>query len=227
MVEMLKRECGLKEESKVADIGSGTGILSKLLLDAGCEVFGVEPNAEMREAAEKQLAGESRFHSVDGRAEATGLEDASVDFVTAAQSFHWFDIRAAKLEFRRILRPGGWVMLAWNERMTEGKFLGAYEALLKEYAPDYAKVDYRRMDESVMDSFFGAGKWRMETFFNQQWLDLAGVLGRLDSSSYAPPPGSEARKRMGEELKALFNEYNRDGRTPFRYETKAYVGKLD
>src|ERR1039458_5869167 len=111
IVPWLERECGLAPQSRIADIGSGTGIFSRILLDFGCQVFGVEPNAGMRAAAERQLAGVERFHSVDGRAEATTLADASVDFVTAGQAYHWFDPEPTRNEFRRILKPPGGVVL--------------------------------------------------------------------------------------------------------------------
>src|SRR5580658_4404950 len=113
---LLERECGLTPVSKIADIGSGTGLLARLFLDFGCEVTGVEPNPEMRVTGERMLLDKPRFHSVDGRAEATGLLAGSVDFVTAGQAFHWFEPAAARAEFQRILKTVGWVVLVWNER---------------------------------------------------------------------------------------------------------------
>src|SRR5262249_29622689 len=157
----------LSADARVADIGSGTGLLSAMLLAAGYEVFGVEPNAEMRHAGEEILRDEARFHSVAGRAEETGLPAASIDMVTAGQAFHWFDRPRARAEFNRILKPPGWVMLAWNERLVEGAFLEEYEALLQRYSTDYAQVDHRRMDAGVMDEFFGSGNWGLASFPNQ------------------------------------------------------------
>jgi SAM-dependent methyltransferase len=225
VVRLLQREYGLSTETRIADIGSGTGLLAEVLLRSGCEVVGVEPNAEMRGAGDRLLATEPRFRSVEGRAEATGLPDASVDFVTAGQAFHWFDVPAARAEFQRILKPGGWAVLVWNERLVEGRFLEGYEALLKRYAPDYSQVDHRRMDAEVMDEFYGAGQWQLATFPNVQKFDLEGVLGRLDSSSYAPVAGTEGHARMREELAKLFDECQQDGTVAFRYETKTYVGR--
>ncbi len=225
VISLLERECGLTAAAKVADIGSGTGLLARLFLRIGCEVFGVEPNAGMRLAGERLLAAERGFHSVDGRAEATRLRGGSVDFVTAGQAFHWFDAPAARAEFRRILKADGWVALVWNERLVEGRFLEEYEALLLRYAPDYAKVDHRRMDAGVMDAFFGAGRWRLSSFANEQRLDLDGVLGRLHSSSYAPAAGSEEYQRINQDVTTLFAECRQDGLVAFRYETKVYYGK--
>jgi len=226
ILPLLARECGLRPEARIADIGSGTGLLSQLFLRYGCEVCGVEPNAEMRSAGDRLLAAEGRFSSVDGRAESTGLPDASVDFVTAGQAFHWFDPAAAGSEFRRILRPPGWVILAWNERLVEGRFLEEFEALLQRYSTDYSQVDHRRMDAAVMDAFFGPGRWKLATLPNEQLFDFDGVMGRLDSSSYAPARGTEAHHQITEALRVLFAECQRDGIVAFRYETKVHFGRL-
>jgi len=226
VVALLERECGLTADARVADIGSGTGFFAALFLRAGCRVYGVEPNAEMRLRGERLLAGEPGFQSVEGRAEATGLPGGSVDFVTAGQAFHWFDLAAAREEFRRILKPGGWVALAWNERLVEGRFLEGYEALVRRYGADYAGTDHRRMDSSVMDDFFGAGKWRPASFPNEQRFDLTGLLGRLHSSSYAPAAGTEAYARINQEIAQLFAACQQEGRVAFRYETKVYYGRL-
>jgi SAM-dependent methyltransferase len=225
LIPLLERECGLHPEARVADIGSGTGLLSQLFLRFGCEVWGVEPNAEMRLAGERLLAAEPRFRSLQGRAEQTGLPDDSVDFVTAGQAFHWFDAPAARSEFRRILKPLGWVVLVWNERLVEGRFLEEYEALLHRYSADYSQVDHRRMDAGVMDEFFGAGMWRAAALPNEQLFDLEGLMGRLNSSSYAPAAGTEAYDRITEALAKLFAECRQDGVVAFRYETKVYMGQ--
>lgn len=132
----LREDCGLAPESRIADVGSGTGLLGRVFLDDGETVYGVEPNAEMRAAGERSLRGYPRFHSVAASAEATSLAEASVDFIVAGQAFHWFDAQAARREFARILRPGGWVAVLWNERRTDATgFLRAYEALLRRFSP--------------------------------------------------------------------------------------------
>jgi len=226
LIHVLERECGLTPSSKIADIGSGTGFLGTHFLQLGCEVFGVEPNAEMRAAGERLLAGELRFHSIDGRAESTPLPAASVDFVAAGQSFHWFDRPAARREFERILRTGGWCVLVWNERLVEGPFLEEYEALLQRYAPDYAQVDHRRMDSQVMDEFFGAGQWKLASLPNEQLFNLDGLLGRLHSSSYAPRAGSPEYEAINRDITALYARCALGGVVPFRYETKIYYGQL-
>jgi SAM-dependent methyltransferase len=222
----LELECGLTADSCIADIGSGTGILARLFLNYGCHVFGVEPNAGMRAGAERQLAGETRFRSVDARAEATTLPDASVDFVTAGQSFHWFDPAVARAEFRRILQPGGWVVLIWNERLVSPGFLTEYEDLLQRLSTDYGRVDHRQIGDEAIGRFFAHDHWQLATFPNRQDFDWEGIRGRLLSSSYAPLPGSPKYPPMMEELAAMFAKYQRGGQVKVIYETKMYVGQL-
>jgi SAM-dependent methyltransferase len=226
IIPLLARECGLGAGSRVADIGSGTGLFAELFLRAGCEVYGIEPNREMREAGERLLRVYPAFHSVEGRGEATGLPEASVDLVAAGQSFHWMDADRARQEFRRIAAAPHWVVLAWNDRLVEGSFLEQYEDLLKRYSTDYEKVDHRRVDAEAMERFFGEGRWQMAGFPNAQRFDLAGVLGRLHSSSYAPPPGTPQYDAINREMTHLFQKANRDGVVDFAYETKVYYGRL-
>src|SRR5262245_47734188 len=163
IIEALRSECGLTSGSIVADVGSGTGILTEMFLRNGNLVYGIEPNREMRDAAERLLKGYPRFHSVAAQAEETTLDDASVDFISAGQAFHWFDREKARTEFARILKPQGWVALIWNERVTTTTpFLVAYEQLLKDYSTDYEQVDHRRIDEDVIRDFFGSDQFRLK-----------------------------------------------------------------
>lgn len=225
IIPLLERECNLRPSSRVADIGSGTGLLAQLFLRFGCEVDGVEPNRDMRLAGERLLATEPKFHSTEGRAESTGLRECSVDIVTAGQAFHWFDVPAARSEFRRILKPPGWVAVVWNERLVTGRFLEEYESLLHQYAPEYAQVDHRRIDARAMDDFFEGPNWKLATFPNEQQFDLAGVLGRLKSSSYAPAVGTQAYTKITDALTTLFADCQQDGHIAFLYETKVFVGQ--
>ncbi|HEU4716197.1 MAG TPA: class I SAM-dependent methyltransferase [Bacteroidia bacterium] len=223
------REAGvLRTDSVIADIGSGTGISARLFLENDFEVFGVEPNREMREAGESFLAAYKRFHSVDGTAEQTTLADRSVDVVVAGQAFHWFDAEKAKTEFRRILRPGGYVVLAWNDRRTDSTdFLKAYEDLLKMFGTDYAKVNHRNIDEKKFDEFWGTGKWHSFSVYNFQDFDFAGLKGRLLSSSYVPAENHADSKLMLDVLKKIFLRYQENGKVRFEYDTRVYYGKTD
>jgi SAM-dependent methyltransferase len=226
VIETLKTGCGLTADSFIADIGSGTGILSEVFLQNGNTVSGVEPNREMREAGERLLKGYSKFRSLPGRAEATMLEDDSVDFVTAGQAFHWFARDAARTEFTRILKPDGWIVLIWNERLVTTPFLVAYEKLLKSYSIDYAQIDHRRIDSDIICDFFGSDRFKLERFRNFQVFDYEGLQGRLVSSSYSPEPDHPNYDPMSEELKRIFQFYNEEGTVTVEYETLVYFGQF-
>lgn len=226
-VELLAAECGLPREALVADIGSGTGLLAERFLAAGYRVVGVEPNAAMRAAGDQLLAGYPRFSSVAGTAEATTLADQSVDLVTAGQAFHWFDQPRARHEFARVLRPGGFVALIWNERRADSTpFLAEYEQLLRDYSPDYPVVNHRQIDEATIAVFFSPGSYALRSYENAQRFDLAGARGRLLSSSYAPEAGHPNHQPMLDALAASFERHQSGGTIAFEYDTKIYYGRL-
>jgi len=180
----------------------------------------------MRRAAEARLGSEPRFHSVAGRAEATTLEDGSVDAAIAGQAFHWFAAREARAEFMRILRPGGMAAVFWNTRRLEGSpFLGAYEQLLREFGTDYAQVDHRNVDASTLRAFFG-GSYQMRVFANAQIFDVDGLLGRLLSSSYAPGPAHPDHVRMLAALRQMFDAHQENGRVRMEYDTELFFAPL-
>jgi SAM-dependent methyltransferase len=223
----LDAAAGLTPRSIIADIGSGTGISSNLFLENGNTVYGVEPNAAMRAAAEQRFAGVPSFRSIDGSAEATTLPAASVDLVVAGQAFHWFNPPNARAEFARILRPGGHVALLWNTRKLAGSpFLEAYESLLLEFGTDYHRVRHEQVDGPALQAFYGPAGYRAAAFPNAQSLDHAGLLGRLLSSSYAPAPGHPRHAAMLEAVDRLFARFNHAGRVEIAYETEVYVGPV-
>jgi SAM-dependent methyltransferase len=225
-IELLRSRCGLKAGAAVADIGSGTGILTELLLASGAQVAAVEPNAVMRAAAEAALGVKAGFRSVDGSAEATTLAAASIDLLVAGQAFHWFDVERAHAEALRILRPGGRAALLWNERPSEATaFLADYEALLLRHATDYARITASRADPASMRRFLGESM-EAASFPNQQILDFAGLKGRLMSSSYAPEAGHPQHEPMIAGLRELFYRYQHAGRIVFPYRTLVYFAQL-
>jgi len=227
IIELLQTRYGLRPESVIADVGSGTGMLSKLFLTAGNFVLGIEPNMEMREAAERLLGHFERFQSVTGSAEETTLPDQSVDFVTAGQAFHWFDVVRTRQEFLRILRPKGWVVLVWNDRRTSATpFLAGYERLLREYATDYDQVNHKRIDLSALRHFFQSEP-EMNSFETRQEFDFESLRGRLLSSSYAPEAGQPRHAEMIEALRELFEAHQAAGGVYVEYDTVVYCGQLD
>ena len=225
-LQILKTECGLAPRHVATDIASGTGIWTRMLLEHGNRVFGVEPNTEMRQAGERLLVGFPKFTSVAGTAEATTLADASVDFVTAAQAAHWFDRERSRREFARILKPGGWLVLLWNERLTDSTpFLRDYEQLLLTFGTDYEDVRHERTTDAV-NEFFDPAPFQQHVFAMRQQFDYAGIEGRLLSSSYAPGPEHPKYAPMLRELRRIFDENSVGGRAAFDYKTRVYFGRL-
>ena len=226
LVATLLEQTGLDDKATVADIGSGTGIFTRLLLEAGLEVFAVEPNNEMREAAEELLSDVPIFNSVGAAAEDTGLEDDSVDLITAAQAFHWFNNETTRQEFRRILKPGGRLALIWNRRNTSQPFQQAYDGILREFAPEYGVVNHMNLSNDDIAAFFAAGSMTLLNFEYCQRLDFPGLLGRLKSASYCPAEDSPQYIPLVTELLALFDQYTINGVIDFEYDTQLYLGPV-
>ncbi len=226
VLDCLRRQCGLTPQSVVADVGSGTGLLTELFLRNGNPVFAVEPNAVMRAAAEEVLTRYPNFTSVAGSAEETTLASASLDFVVAAQAFHWFDRARSRREFERILRPQGWLALAWNERLTSTPFLSAYEEMVSRHSREYKQVDHRNVTDEVVAEFYRPGRCTQAQFDNFQEFDFAGYRGRLLSSSYIPAEGQPGFGEFLRDAERLFHEHARAGRVRIEYRTRLYYGRL-
>jgi ubiquinone/menaquinone biosynthesis C-methylase UbiE len=228
VLDLLRAKCGLLPGHVVADIGSGTGLLSKLFLENGNRVLGVEPNQEMRQAGEEFLSSFQNFISVAASAEATTLGDATVDFVTAAQAFHWFDPQAARHEFARILKPHGWVVILWNDRrMEEAQLTREYEGLLERFGIDYKRVKDAYPESKDITSFFAGGVFSSRDLPNNQTLDWEGFRGRLRSSSFAPTENHPNYAPMVAELDRIFRAHQREGMVRMEYFTRVFFGRLE
>jgi len=226
IVNLLKNECGLDPGWTIADIASGTGIFTRLLLENDNRVLGVEPNVDMRHAGEEYLKQYPKFSSVAGTAEATSLPNRSVDLVTAAQAAHWFDRPKARQEFVRILKPDGWVALIWNERLTDGSpFLRDYEKLLATYGTDYQEVRHERTTDEIAE-FFAPSPFESRELPNRQEFDYEGIEGRLLSSSYTPQPDDPKYAPMLQELRRIFDAYKKDGKVAIEYATRVFYGQI-
>ncbi len=220
---------GLSKAATVADVGSGTGIFTRLLLDAGATVYAVEPNDAMRGAAESDLGGRPRFTSVAGSAEATGLGSASVSLVTCAQAFHWFDVAPTRREFQRILIPTSHCALIWNTAVIgTNAFSAGYEKIKADFGTDFKQVRHEALERSGrFDAFFGPGRWAKACFENFQALDLTGLKGRMMSSSYAPKEGHPDFGPMMAALEHLHARCQEGGLIRMDYSTEIFYGRLE
>lgn len=228
LLELLRDECGLRAEHAIADVGSGTGLLAKLFLENGNRVYGIEPNAEMRAAGEEFLRDYKNFTSIDGSAEATSLSAASVDFVMAGQAFHWFEPKATRREFLRILKLGGWVVVIWNDRrMEETQFGRDYESLLVRFGSDYTRVKDAYPEAGHIRDFFADRPFVARDLPNEQRFDWQGLCGRLRSSSYAPTEGHPNYAPMMAELRKIFDATSENGFVSMEYFTRIYFGQLE
>jgi SAM-dependent methyltransferase len=227
VISFLTAEGIVNSSSIIADIGSGTGISAELFLKNGNAVFGIEPNKEMREAGERLLQNYSLFKSISGTAEITTLPDQSVDLIVAGQAFHWFDQVKSKVEFERILKQNGWVVLMWNDRRTKStQFLENYEDFIKMFATDYSEVNHKNLDAKIFNSFFGEGNYIEKSFPNFQYFDLEGLKGRVLSSSYMPSESHKDYDYMMYVLRKIFNRFQENGKVTIEYDTRIYYGKL-
>jgi ubiquinone/menaquinone biosynthesis C-methylase UbiE len=227
IIRTLAAECGLTPESRIADVGAGPGNLAQLFLENGNVVYAIEPNPAMREAAEQFLAEYSNARILAGHAEATPLPDQSIDFVTAGQAFHWFDREKARIEFARILKPGGWVVIVWNARETAATpLMASYEAIVRRNSGEYEKVDHRRITPDVFSRFFGPHGYSKNSFENFQDFDYTALEGRLLSSSHTPESGHPNHAPMLAELRRIFDQHQVNGRVRFEYITNIYYGHL-
>jgi ubiquinone/menaquinone biosynthesis C-methylase UbiE len=228
VINYVSKKCCLDKGTKIADVGSGTGIFSELLLDKGYTVYGVEPNKDMRLSAEEQFKDNKSFISVNGTAEDTCLNERSIDLVVCAQAFHWFDpVKTAK-EFKRILKDDlKYIALIWNNRLTQNdEFAKAYDQLLDDKGLDYKEVNHQHLKGVNFEDFYKDGKYTLTKFPNQQIFDYDGLAGRAFSSSYVPAQDTVAGLEFAKLLKAIFDKFQSNNRVVVKYETEVYLGRL-
>lgn len=223
LIDFLQQRAGLTSDTVIADIGSGTGILTELFLKRGFTVYAVEPNEKMRVAAEEQLKRYPNFTSVNGTGEETGLPDASVHLITVAQAFHWMDPVRTRREFERILLRGGHMAILWNLRTLDSEFDRGYEEVKATFGRDYHEI--RKAHEPELEEFMKPEGLEVYYFRHRQQLGFEGLKGQVLSSSYMPQPGEGRYEEMMAVLRELFEKNERDGEVTVTYETKLYINK--
>jgi SAM-dependent methyltransferase len=227
LIDYLLTEVGLSENSIVADVGAGTGILTKLLANKVGRIFAVEPNFNMRTACIQHCIGFNNVVAIDGSAEETNLPDNSADFITVAQAFHWFDRQKTKAEFQRILKINGKVILIWNSRVPESELIKENDELCRVLCPDFNGFSGESdVSSEVYSDFFKDGYCEYRVFDNDRALNLESYIGGSLSASYAPSVNDDNYKPFEDGLKRLFEKYSNDGRLLLPNKTHCYVGEV-
>ncbi|HTU49908.1 MAG TPA: class I SAM-dependent methyltransferase [Acidobacteriaceae bacterium] len=233
VITLLRQQCGLTPASVIADVGAGTGMLSELFLQHGNSVFGVEPNRAMRSACEELRSEYPKLTCIDGSAEATTLPDHCADFVTVGQALHWFHLERARAEFVRILQPGGWCAVIYNERRVDGDaFHDGYERILREFGTDYESVRSKYPHQEKLADFFRYSHAtppavQQASFPNSQKFNLVGLMGRILSSSYMPQPEHPRYAGMQRGIEELFSQCQQSGRVRLEYDCVVTYGHLE
>ncbi len=214
-------------DTTVADVGSGTGIFARAISPFVRKVYAVEPNTDMRESSISQNTGFDNITVMDGLAENTGLPLHSVDLVTAAQAFHWFDIPKFREECRRILKPHGKVALVWNSLDSQDNVIMAIHRLCEHLQINYIGFNSGRLpDAASLNMFFNNGNFRHETFSNAILSAKEPFIGRYLSSSYAPEKGSKNYDAYRDGLTDIFEQYKDGTMIDLPYKTLSYIGEV-
>ncbi len=228
LIGWLTTECGLAPEHVIADIGSGTGQMTELLLQHGHPVYAVEPNPDMRRVAEEELAAYPHLTSLGTTAEATTIPDHCVDLITVGNAFHWFDRARTREEFLRILKPGGWVVLAWNLERASSPFGKAFEAFWQKHIDPnehFTPVSERKLPGYIAE-FFGEGGCKEHSLDNVQVCDFDALLGVTLSTLKAPKADDPRFGPMVEDLRGIFEAFEVEGMVRLAYDTALVWGRL-
>lgn len=227
LVQFLLHRLALPAGAAVADIGSGTGIFSRLLLGSGLHVSAIEPSGDMRMTAEAELREHLGFSSIHGTAQATGLSTGSVAAIFCAQAFHWFNEAATLREWRRILKPGGTTALIWNYHDETDPFVAAYLEVVRAFGTDADKTMASAWNTHRDNVLFRDRAAEVVSFPHTQQLDFDGLLRRAASTSYLPKNGDPRFAAMATRLQAAFDRYQSTGTVTLVYRTIAVFGPLD
>lgn len=227
-IDLIIEKCkiDLNNNLFVADIGSGTGKFTKLLLDKGFNVFAIEPNSDMRKIAQKKFKNYNNFISLDNTAEDTGLKENSVDLITVAQAFHYFDLDKVKKEFKRILKPNGKVVLIWNFRLRSSNFISQYEDIIYSFHSNTNEPTHAqdKMVDEVFSDFFS--DYTIFNISNEQKFNFDSLWGRTLSNNHMPSENEEDYDILYNKIKELFDIYQKDNEIIFPYRTQIVIGNF-
>ncbi|WP_407310091.1 class I SAM-dependent methyltransferase [Desulfosporosinus sp. SB140] len=227
LIDYLINQVGFSQNTVIADIGAGTGKLTKLLADNVKFVYAVEPNDNMRSACNAYCKEYNNVAAIDGSAEDTGLHNHSIDFVTVAQAFHWFDRNKSRIEFQRILKPKGKVVLVWNSKVTENALIKENDEFFRRVCPDFKGFSGGiNIAPQAFADFFKHGLCEHRLFGNDSLLKLEEYVGGSLSSSYAPSESDENYEEFIAGLKRLFEKYSSNGKILLPNKTHVYIGEI-
>ncbi|MGI2335777.1 MAG: class I SAM-dependent methyltransferase [Dehalogenimonas sp.] len=222
-IDYLTQRGKLRDDSIIADIGAGAGILAKAIAPRVNRVLAVELDEKMRLAGVENCRSVPNITVIPGSAEGTGLESSSIDLLTAGQSFHYFDTEASKLEFRRILKPGGLTALSWHIRVRDYLFGEAFENLMRQFCPDYRGAS---VNEWPTGQFFKNGEYERRTFANHRLVDLETLIGYALSMPFSPTKGEARFSEFVEKLATLYDKYSDHGKLELRAAVDSYCGEI-
>jgi len=217
---------GINHNSVVADIGSGTGMLTAHFVNNVSKIYAIEPNAEMRAIALKNLAQYPAFVSIDALADSTTLPDNSVDLIVVGRAIHWFNAETTKPEFLRILKPNGWLATC---RVTHEdlELLEALKILRKtESGWNVAQDKSKILENNDLESYYFNNNYqtiKQHSVIQEDWQQF---LGRMLSHSPAPNSNNPLFPKFEAAAKKIFQSYSKAGILEIKIATEIKLGKI-
>lgn len=220
-IDAVLARLGEPSQLTAADIGAGTGIASRLLAERGVRVLAIEPNAEMRQAAQIHPLVEWK----EATSEATTLPESSVDLVTCFQSFHWFNPVLTLPEFRRIRPPSGRLAVVCNLRDIADEFTLLYTQTVKAASNNHPAEKRDRSIEPLLKSSDFTNIQSCD-FVHKQDVDLQGPIGRATSASYIPKSGPQLQQIISDLTELYETHCGNKSFVSLVYKTRVYLAEL-